>query len=214
MVSKVHEHGQIEINLAAGEAVAVFSHSPCKVFQMVGFPNYPARPALLGETNAGVEWVSAAMAAAAVIKIVAGPSEVFYAHGTSPTTFPENINKYSPPVAYVGVDTITAADIVSGLMTLTHATGGTVALTLDTGANLEAATNLVPGQWLEWVLINLSAAAADTGTVTSPDASHTIVGVPIVASAHATTGALTGGNGARFRTVKTALNTFITYRVG
>jgi hypothetical protein len=62
------------------------------------------------------------------------------------------------------------------------------------------------------MLINLSAAALDTITLTAA-AGHTIVGNAIVQSANAATGGVYG-NSAHWRTRKTAANTFITYRVG
>jgi hypothetical protein len=63
----------------------------------------------------------------------------------------------------------------------------------------------------DWTLINLSAASADTITVTA-GSSHTIVGNAIVQSANASTGGIYGNSGL-FRTRKTATDTFVTYRV-
>jgi CO dehydrogenase/acetyl-CoA synthase alpha subunit len=60
--------------------------------------------------------------------------------------------------------------------------------------------------------MNLSAAAADTITVTA-GTGHTIVGIPIVQSVHSTTGGITGAS-STWRTRKTAANTFVSYRVG
>jgi hypothetical protein len=60
-------------------------------------------------------------------------------------------------------------------------------------------------------LINLSAAALDTVTVTAGEG-HTIVGNAIVQSVHASTGLIYGSSG-MFRTKKTAANTMVTYRI-
>lgn len=115
------------------------------------------------------------------------------------------------PAAKTGVATIAAADIKSGIVTLTQSTGATVALTLDTGADMDLA--LFPpfgtNQYIDWTLINLSAAAIDTGTLTA-SAGHTIVGNPIVASSHATT---VHDSSARFRSRRTGADTWITYRI-
>jgi hypothetical protein len=116
------------------------------------------------------------------------------------------------PTALTGASTITAAGMVSKIVTLTHTVGSTVALTLDTGAVTDAAVTMAVGDSMDWSLINLSAAAADTGTVTASDG-HTIVGNPIVQSEHVSTGGITGSAG-MFRTRKTAADTFVTYRVG
>lgn len=115
------------------------------------------------------------------------------------------------PIAETGVATLDAADLQNGLITITHATGGDVALTVDTGTLLDAAIRLNNDDAFEWTVINLSAAAADTATINAA-AGHTLVGVMVIQSAHATTGGLYG-NAARFLTRKTAANTFVTYRI-
>jgi hypothetical protein len=66
-------------------------------------------------------------------------------------------------------------------------------------------------EFFDWTLINLSAAAADTITVTA-GADHTVVGTMICQSAHSSTG-LVHGNALRLRTRKTAANTFVSYRL-
>jgi hypothetical protein len=116
------------------------------------------------------------------------------------------------PTAETAAATITAADIASGIVTITHAAGATVALTLDTGTAMDTALPNVPiGGFLDWTVINPSAAAADTATVTAA-AGHTVVGTMICQSAHATTG-LIHGNALRLRSRRTAANTWITYRL-
>jgi len=117
------------------------------------------------------------------------------------------------PVAKTGVATIAIADILTGLVTLSHTTGATVALTLDTGTAMDAGMPASFGvdQFIDWSLINTSAAEADTGTLTAA-ATHTIVGAPIIQAAHANTGLL-HGNMARFRSRRTATNTWVTYRI-
>ena len=118
------------------------------------------------------------------------------------------------PEAKAGVATIAIADILKGIVTLEHATGGTVALTLDTGTDMDTGkpNKLGTDQAIDWYLINLSAAAADTGTLTA-SAGHTIVGEPVVQSAHVSTGGVMG-NAAHFRSRRTAANTWVTYRIG
>lgn len=118
------------------------------------------------------------------------------------------------PTAETGVATITIADILTGIVTLNQSTGATVALTLDTGTAMDAGDHASMGtnQAIDWYLINISAAAADTGTLTAA-AGHTIVGNPIIQSAHASTGGIYG-NSAHFRSRRTAANTWITYRLG
>jgi hypothetical protein len=118
------------------------------------------------------------------------------------------------PTAETGAATITIADILSGIVTITQSTGATVALTVDTGTAMDTGmpASFGIGQYIDWTVINLSAAAADTATVTTASG-HTLVGTMIVQSAHASTGLLYG-NSVTFRSRRTAANTWITYRAG
>ena len=122
------------------------------------------------------------------------------------------INIQGDPTALTGADTVDVAGMLTKIVTLTQSTGATVALTLDTGTLVDAGGSFAVDSSFDWTIINLSAAAADTGTLTAADG-HTIVGNPIVQSADATTGGIYG-NSAVFRTRKTAANTFVTYRIG
>lgn len=115
------------------------------------------------------------------------------------------------PTAETTAATIDIADLLTGIITGTHNAGATQAYTLDTGTAMSAGCSLGIGESFDWVLINLSAAAADTITVTAA-ADHTIVGNPIVQSAHATTGGVYG-NSAMFRSRKTGATTWVTYRI-
>ena len=211
MLTKIYQYGEATINVAAADVLSIFSRSPCKVYQQLGYPNQPTQWSLLATTTAGVVYSSAAFTAATVVKIEAGADDAVYATGTSPQAFPGAVIPQGAPVAKVGVATLAVADLVAGIITLTHAVGATVALTLDTGTLVEGGVDMAIGEAFDWFLINLSAAAADTGTVTAA-ATHTIVGNPIVQSANAASGGI-WGNGSHWRTRKTALNTFVTYRI-
>lgn len=115
------------------------------------------------------------------------------------------------PNAETAAVTLTVAKLLVGIITGTHATGSNINYQLPTGALTDAGVTFEADDSFEWVLINLSAAAADTITITA-NTGHTIVGNAIIQSAHATTGLLYGYS-ARFLTRKTAANTFITYRI-
>ncbi len=115
------------------------------------------------------------------------------------------------PTAKTVAVTLTIAELLTGIITGTHAAGATQAYTLPTGTLCEGGATFAVDTCFDWSLINLSAAAIDTITVTA-GADHTIVGNSIVQSAHASTGGVYG-NSAMFRTRKTALNTFVTYRI-
>jgi hypothetical protein len=116
------------------------------------------------------------------------------------------------PTAETTDATLTVAELLTGIITGTHAAGATQTYTLPTGTLTDAALDLNVNDSFDWTVINLSAAAADTVTIAA-GAGHTVVGTMIVQSAHATTGLLYG-NAVTFRTRKTAANTFVTYRIG
>jgi len=110
---------------------------------------------------------------------------------------------YQPtPTPVNATNTLTIAQLLTGIITTTSATA--VSLTLPTGTLTDAGIlggALPINQAFEWVVINLG---SSTGAVTIvAGATHTTVGalgVPILTSA-------------RFRTTKTAATTFVTYRV-
>jgi hypothetical protein len=115
------------------------------------------------------------------------------------------------PAAKTTAVTLTIAELLTGIITATHTVGGTAAYTLPTGTLVDAGCSLDIGDSFDWSLINLSAAALDTVTVTAGEG-HTIVGNAIVQSVHASTGLIYGSSG-MFRTKKTAANTMVTYRI-
>lgn len=115
------------------------------------------------------------------------------------------------PNAQTVAATLTIDNLKTGIITGTHAAGATQAYTLPTGTLTDAGLQFATGDSFDWHLINLSAAAADTITVTA-GVDHTLVGDGVVQSSHATTGLLYGAS-AHFRTRKTAANTYVTYRL-
>jgi len=81
---KIFANGTLEIALAANDKIAIFSNSSIKLFQQVGYPNFPDSWNLLETTDDGETFTSAAFSAAATVRIDAGPSDVFYEVGTAP----------------------------------------------------------------------------------------------------------------------------------
>jgi hypothetical protein len=102
------------------------------------------------------------------------------------------------PAAVNATATLTAAQLLTGIITST--TAAAVSATLPTGALTDAAAGLDIDESFDWHVINTGASNAFTilaGT------NHTIVGAAAVALS-------TTGN---FRTRKTAVGTFVTYRL-
>lgn len=106
------------------------------------------------------------------------------------------------PTAYTGTTvTLTIADLLTRIITSTNTAA--VGVTLPTGTLTDAAFTAMPvGASFDWVIINLG---SSSGAVTmNAGTDHTYVGSATVAIA----------TSARFRTRKTAKNTFVTYRIG
>ena len=107
------------------------------------------------------------------------------------------------PTAKTGDATLTIAELLTRIVTATSASA--VALTLPTGTLTDAGIlgGAMPvGQSFEWSVINLG---SSSGAVTmTAGTNHTYVGNATVAIS----------TSARFRTKKTAANTYVTYRVG
>lgn len=89
-----------------------------------------------------------------------------------------------------------------GIVTITHAVGANQDYQLPTGTNCDLGTVCDIDEAFDWSIINLSAGAANTATLTV-NTDHTVSGSMVVAA----------GSSARFRTRKTATNTFVTYRL-
>lgn len=234
----VYPNGSATVAVPASQYINVFTagSSSVKVYKQVGYPNMPSTWAL--ETNGTVSNAETSFGPytnATNIRIEAATDPALYSVGSgglavpvtrvapalSPASgsifrIPARVGQLMPvPTAGTGTATLTAAQLIGGIVTDSHATTATAAYTLPTGTLLEAAVpNLQIGEGFEWVFINLSAAAADSVTITA-GTDHTIVGDPIVISTHVTTGgAITshGCSSSTWITKKTAANTFVTYR--
>ena len=115
------------------------------------------------------------------------------------------------PVAMTTAATITVAALKSGLITGMHSAGATAAYTLPTGTVMDAALTsfVIVNDSFDFTIINLSAALADTITLTAA-AGFTIVGQATIDSAHVDSEFPSSGT---FRIRRTAANTFEAYRL-
>jgi hypothetical protein len=106
------------------------------------------------------------------------------------------------PTAVTATGTLTIANLLTQIVTATSATA--VSLTLPTGtlsdAGVSGGTSAVNTSF-DWSIINTGSAVGDVTLVAGTG--HTIVGSAVV----------TVGTSGRFRSRKTATNTFVTYRV-
>lgn len=210
----IFKFGTAIITVPANNKVAVISTTTCKIYKKTTYANYPSVLELVATTTEDVEYVSSVFNASAATTIVieAGAGGATYEVAPAPSAAtPEGGLKQPTPTAKTVAVTLTAAELLTRIITGTHAAGATAAYTLPTGTLLDAAAGLKVDEAFDWSLINLSAAATDTITLTAATG-HTIVGNPIVQSSNATTGGIYG-NSALWRTRKTAANTFVTYRI-
>lgn len=117
------------------------------------------------------------------------------------------------PAALTGAATLTTAQMLGGLITLTQSTGATVAITTPTGAVIEsdldrAGLAMEVNDSFDFTIINLSSASADTGTLTAGASGVTLVGAVIIPSSHSTT---IVNSSKTYRVRKTAANTYSIY---
>jgi hypothetical protein len=193
--------GETTVTLAAGESIALYSATEAQVFESVGFPNYPVQLDLEA-TFTGYE-VLGPYASGATLVLNPGATDLLYNIGTAPVV--SGIANQGAPVARNAAIQLTAADVLGGLVSNTHATGATVALDLPNGVDVDAGTQLAVDEYFDWSIINLSAGAGDTVTLQVGVATtHTLVGSGVVAIS----------SSVLFRTRKTAADTFVSYRIG
>ena len=198
MSNRLPANGSLQLVVPAADRIAVWSRAPVKVYQLLGFPNFPESWNLIQDVAADTEYRSAAFATGATIRIDAGAADVFYASGVT-AVITENIGRRAQPAPGVlnATGDLTAALITTGIVTSAAAA---VTATLDTGTVMDAALDMVVDESFDWAAIKVGANAF---TVTA-SAGHTLEGSGVVATA-------TSGY---FRTRKTAANTFVTSRLG
>jgi hypothetical protein len=125
------------------------------------------------------------------------------------------LQRQAAPVALTtATNTISAAGIIGGLITINGGTAGAVTSTLVTAALLDTALIALFGGMpvdysVDFSIINLSVVAAEDATVTTA-AGWTLVGNMVVESNEATA---QKGPSAAFRARKTANNTYTLYRI-
>jgi hypothetical protein len=193
--------GTATVTLTAGQKIVVKTAGETLVSQVVGYPNYPEQNDVLTTVVNGT-YTSSAFANGGTVIIQSGAFETLYDVGTDPVIGDNgNWQPQGAPVdiADGGSMALTAAAMLGGIVTATPGQARNVQLPL--GSALDAAGTFAVGDSFDWTLITLAAFAL-TITVNT---NMTIVG------AAATAG--TSGAAARFRTRKTAANTFVTYRI-
>ena len=193
----VYPNGQATVTVPSGSSIAVFSAGASTVSRILGFPNMPDAKSFLGIVN-NAQSVFGPFASGATIIIDGGPANTLYDVGVTPVVQSIFATQFQPtPGTLNGSGGLSTTSILTGIVTST--TAAAVTGTLPTGTVMDQSNSISIGDSFDWSVIATGANAFTVGA----SAGHTVVGNAVVAT-------VTSG---LFRTVKTAANTFITYRM-
>ena len=190
-----------DIAVPAGASIAVYCQGTAQVYRRIGFPNYPDVLQLIGTVINGQTVFGSYASGATIVVNAVGEVDAYYEVGTSPVVQQGRLSwqVQATPGTLNATGTITGALILGGIITST--TAAAVTGTLATGAVMDATSSFAINESVDWSVINTG--ATNAFTVAQAASGHTVVGNMTVALS--TTG--------RFRTVKTAAATFVTYRL-
>lgn len=194
-----------DIVIPANESIAVYCQGTAQVSRKTNFPNYPEQVTLIGTVINGQTVFGPYSSGAVIIVEASGGVTAFYEVGTAPQVqqgrLVAGVQAAPVDIADGGSMAYTPASILGGLVTATPTAGRNIQL--PTGAAMDLASNFAINDFFDWSVITLAAFAL---TTTAGASGHTIVGSGATAA--------TSGSAARFRTRKTAADTFVTYRIG
>lgn len=194
-----------DIVIPANESIAVACQGTAQVSRKLGFPNYPDQVTLIGTVINGQSVFGPYASGATIIVEAVGGVTTFYEVGTAPQVqqgrLVAGVQAAPVDIADGGSMAYTPAAILGGLVTATPSAGRNIQL--PTGAAMDLASTFAINDFFDWSVITLAAFALTTTAGTS---GHTVVGSGATAA--------TSGSAARFRTRKTAADTFVTYRIG
>jgi hypothetical protein len=180
------------VSVPANARIAAYSTSFYQVNQIVN----NVRTILYAGAGAYTSGVLSASVATTVEIMGGDRAATYYSIGTA--AFVPEFPFQPTPGTLNATGTLTAALVFGGIVTST--TAAAVTATLDTGTIFDAAQSFVVGDYVDWSAINTGGTNAFTVTAST---GHTIVG----------TAAVSANTTGRFRTLKTAANTFVTYRM-
>jgi hypothetical protein len=196
--SIVASQGLATLTLTAGQSIALNSLTETTVFEQVGFPNYPSQNDLeatfTGYTVLGPVcfWCNA------------GGRSRCSRSGLSGRHRPRGRWRELPGHADHAELGCHVDDCQGDVRPDHHDPDHwrTIAVLLPNGADMDLAAQFDVGEYFDWVLVNLST-GSNTVTITNAASGNNINGNAVVAIT----------SSARFRTYKTAADTFATYRI-
>jgi len=191
-------NGEKIFTVAALDKLAIYSEDGAKVYSRTDSANYLEEWVFVKDVEAGIEYVTEAFTVVTEIRIEAKASSVYYQSGLAASVLEMKGRRLQgTPLALATTGALTAAMISGGIVTSAAAA---VTATLPTGAVMDASLEMEIGESFDWAVVKTGAGAF---TVTASSA-HTVVGV-------AATAATSSG---MYRTRKTAIATYVTYRIG
>lgn len=193
----IYPGAAVTLTVPTSAKVALFSEGRYELTQVVLYPSQPQSVSVLAAVNSGAYTTSAFSAAAEITITSTGIYPVHFEVGTDAVVQANRGQvKQRDPIALNATGALTAAAIFSGIVTST--TAAAVTGTLPTGAVMDLAGSFAVDDAFNWSVINTGANAF---TVAAAASGHTVVGNVVVAA----------GKAGRFRTRKTAADTFVTY---
>lgn len=181
------------VSVPSGQSITVFTQGSSNVSQDVG-----GVITLLGTVTSSQQMFGP-FASATTVVIDTGSMSTFYAFGTSPIIREMIGNRVQrAPISINAAGAIPASALTNGLISSNSLLG--ITCTLPTGTSMEAVTDFQIDDSFDWAVMAVGLFGFTVGAA----AGHTIVGAAVVGS----------GTSGEFRTRKTALNTFVTYRIG
>jgi hypothetical protein len=189
--------GPARVTLPAGARLQAWSAAPYTL-SLVTSP-VDINGAEVELHNAAGFHTTAVYANGATINISGGGSSpLYYSVGTAATVTELLATTQRSVGTLNATGGLTSTLIQTGIVTST--TAAAVVATLDTGAVMELSGTFAVNDCFDWSVINTG---PNTFTVTAAASGHTVVGA----------GAVATGTSGRFRTRKTAVDTFVTYRL-
>ena len=209
----IYPYGSKAVNVTAGEYLEVAAlEGKAKIYLGVDDPNMPLTYTY-SQTIENEQVTLGTYSTDQMVRIDAKAGPVYYNTGAAPEVvvpFTETPVVYQgTPTAATVTATLTPAQLRTGIIT-DQGGGAAVALTLPDGADMDDAfPDIAIDQGFDVSVINISTAAADVITMTSPGADFTIVGNAIIAA----NTAVTDNSQGLFRARRTAADTWVLYRM-
>ena len=181
------------IAVPSGQSITVFTQDVATVSQDVSGVITP-----IGTVTSSQQMYGP-FASAATVVVSSGNSSTFYSFGSSPVIREMMANKVQrTPIAINAAGAIPMSAMANGVITSNSLLG--ITCTLPPGSAVEAARFFNVDDSFDWTIM----AVGLFGFTVGASAGHTIVGSATVGSGAAGT----------FRTRKTAMNAYVTYRIG